>query len=204
MPRTALLCISLLTTLAGWVGAEPEQRAPQRLELRLERVALFKNGLAFAVRGSPMPQTPGSYLLGGLPPAAHGTFWLTGPTGAEIQGVFARPGRVEAPASTVAELLEANLGRRAKLTFGQNRGTPVPLEGKLLFVREPEESSTGPNASYYARQLRVLIVENEQGVSAVPLESVTSATFLDPPRLPQRPSRPCGHHAFHQSGLTPG
>ena len=84
----AALCgLSLATALVAAPTVPAE--APQ-VSTRLERVALFKNGLGYFVRRGELPASPTSVLLGPFAAPMHGTFWVSTPATAGLESVIVR------------------------------------------------------------------------------------------------------------------
>jgi hypothetical protein len=142
---------------------------PVPLETRTRAVALFKNGLGFVTREAVLPARPGTLLVEGLPVPVHGTFWawLPGrPEGLREIRAFERRVPERMTASSLAELLEANVGRVVELGLGGNES----VKGKLLKVEAPP----GAAPSGWRESLRpgpppatLVLLETAKGTVAV-------------------------------------
>lgn len=130
------LCVALGTAISA-PAAEPAD--PPRVQTRLERVALFKNGLGYFVRRGELSASPTAALLGPFAAPAHGTFWVNTPATAGLESVIVHETRVkgeEVDARSMAELLKANVGRT--VTVWTDAEGKAPLTGTLLsYAPEP-------------------------------------------------------------------
>jgi hypothetical protein len=126
------------------------------LKPKVKTVAAFKNGLAFVLKAGETPLKDGWARMDQLPPAALGTLWIgTTSKSGPITDVIAYREKVseDAEAINMNEMLSANVGRKAILTYVSGT-TPKSAEGTLLAVpvdRTPDENViTVPNPPPYS------------------------------------------------------
>ncbi len=182
-PRRPLTVTALLIALAPALAL-----AQQRTEVdtRIQAVALFKNGLGFFTRTGELPAAPAEIEVGPLPAASHGTLWLGWSGATELDGLRARQttGYESRVAGSIPELLEANVGKRARLEFGSEFRSPV--EGVLKAVPTAQRP-TPPNPYMSvqpppAAEATLVLVETEAGVVAIDRRAVERIVFLDEPQ----------------------
>jgi len=173
------LIASLVPTLA--VAAEPVT-----VETQVRSVALFKNGLGFFTRAGELPAAPAEIEVGPLPTASHGTLWLGWDQPTQFDHLRAREatGYDSRVAGSIAELLEANVGKRVRLEFGSEFRPPV--EGVLTAV--PKARQPAPPNPYMpvqpppASEASVVLVQTETGMVAVDRRAVERIVFLEEPQ----------------------
>ena len=150
---------------------------------RVSSVALFKNGLGYFTRVGELPAAPAEIEVGPLPAAAHGTLWLGWEAGTTFDDLRAR--EVEAsemrPALSVAELLRANVGKRARLYLTDE---DQPVTGRIAAVPEPPKPV--PPSPYLSiipppqpPQGALVLIDVDGGTLGVPLGSVQRVAFLE-------------------------
>src|SRR5205807_3756335 len=94
------------TVLGVWlVGASPARAGgvpaeEKAAESRVVSVGLFKNGLAVVRREVTLPG-PGTYRLGAMPDAVHGTFWVESDAKVEAR---VREREIDVPAPEAGEV----------------------------------------------------------------------------------------------------
>jgi len=175
-------CVALtVMTLIGATGALAADAVD--VPTRVQSVALFKNGLGYFTRVGELPAAPSEIEVGPLPAAVHGTFWLGWEEGVAFDDLRSR--EVEAAemraALSVAELLRANVGKRARLFLA---GEEQPLTGRIAAVPQPPRPvppspylsiipPPGPPAP------ALVLVESDGNVFGVPIGSVLRVAFLE-------------------------
>ena len=103
------------------------------LKTTLVTASLFKNGLGYMAREGALPKGNGGVFIEGLPAAVHGTLWVyTRGDGATVTDLvaFERDSAQLAPALSLAELLEANVGETVDARLAGDkvvRGTIVAV-----------------------------------------------------------------------------
>ncbi len=177
----------LLVTLGLTIQALAQNPSPA-IPLDIEQVALFKNGLGFFTGQVACPQGQ-TQLRIALPAApAHGTLWISYPAEIEMASVVAK--EVESDqtqdAITIPELLQANVGRSARIALGDREITGVityfaqnrqPSQDEL----DPPRGSVGPGRGYDYRVSQppaaLVTIQTDSGLVGVDPRAVTSVTF---------------------------
>ena len=111
-------------------------------KFKIERVALFKNGLGFFAGQVHCPADEKCFVFRPLGVASHGTFWVGCSAGADLRSLTAREVKLveKTDAVSIAELLKANVGRKLTVKIGDEH-----ISGVLKYypdARMPEN----PNA----------------------------------------------------------
>jgi len=127
----------MLAILAGAAVAGSAEQAA-RLDTRVTRAALFKNGLGFFVREGELPAAK-TVKLGPFAAPAHGTFWVSYPQQVALTNLVGREVTVteEAPITNLAELLRANVSREVVVV--PNFQDAEAIKGRLVSVAEDRE-----------------------------------------------------------------
>jgi len=181
-----LLAAMQISLLAGWAAAAE----PTEVSTRLDRVALFKNGLAFVVRQGQLPATAGPLVVDPLPVPMHGTFWVSYPTGVGLRDVAARESvrHESVQALSIAELLRANVGKAVTLwTSGEDA---PPIAGTILAFptdrkaprADPYVAGPAPPTDRYRSYPtpmtpRLVLIKTSQGVTAIDPNGVRRLDF---------------------------
>ncbi len=138
--RTAVLAACVLVLGLAAVGAAAEEEAHE-VDTSIQKIALFKNGLAHFTVGGQLPEgAEGKLRFGPFLAPTHGTFWMNYPKGVDLQELVARDVTVteQKRAANLQELLRANVGRRMSIYCNPDEGPTI--EGKLVSVtRSPDE-----------------------------------------------------------------
>lgn len=132
---TLLLVVLLAASIAGALPAAQ----PAQWQGEVKRIALFKNGLGFFVREGALPDAA-TVQMGPFAAASHGTFWVSYPDRVALTSLVGHEAKVpeQVPATSLAELLRANVGREVVVQPAAENAPPI--RGKLLSVatdREP-------------------------------------------------------------------
>lgn len=197
-----VLCLTALLLPAVPVHAEDAAR----VDLKIEYVALFKNGMAYVTSSAVLPRAA-VVELGQLPVPSHGTFWVGVPEDLKMRALVTRMEEVEesVPVRTVAELLQANPGRIVTIRTG---GFDSPaLTGILVKASAADESAQQPSPyvmdvhrpsqgrRYQPHQVsQIVLLKTGQGTIVLNAGSVTRADFGDAevntcvPVMRQRPN----------------
>jgi hypothetical protein len=131
--------------------------------LPVREVTVFKDGHAYVIRDTALPEGASQVVIDELPAPVLGTFWpfASGPA----QLVSAKAGREVVPQDVVAidvrQIVSANTGKQVVvLTHAGER-----VEGKLLGVpsRQPRPAGT---------EGELLLLETQQGTRVLPLAQV--------------------------------
>jgi len=195
MRRMTVLCVIVqaaccLGRVAAAEGVKANRSA--ETELRVERVALFKNGLGFFMTGGTLPEDATTVRIGQLPVPAYGTFWVGYSADVQLRRLVTSLEDVveRRPVASMARLLEANAGARVVLRTGT--GDQDVVEGvihKSVLQAEPPEAPSPyvmdirrPSGTYgpYGYQPpggNIVLVETAAGLVAVNVGSVVRADF---------------------------
>ncbi len=106
----------------------------EEVKLKIERVALFKNGLGYFVSNAKLPEKTTHITFGQLPVPSLGTFWVGYSGKVKVRGLFAGLEEIieQAPAQTIPQLLAANIGSRVRI-HGPGEGV---VQGSVLAVTD--------------------------------------------------------------------
>jgi hypothetical protein len=166
--------------MAPTAGGDEAAEAPTRLE----RVALFKNGLGFFVAESKLPDAAGPLLMGPYPAAAHGTFWVAYPSAVKLEGLVAKKTftRTSVDALSIPTLLQANVGKKARVYLSQDE----VIEGTIAHfpqVPQPTEAeSRGRVAMPWpptGGQGQLALIETAEGTTAIAPHAARRVDFPD-------------------------
>jgi hypothetical protein len=160
------------------------------VKARAEHVALFKNGYGVVRLRATLPKPDGGnegLATLELPAATLGTFLLDWPAGVEVLSTRSLRVEDEAHAATsLAQLLQANVGQRVRVRIHG----PVPAEPwrQVTIKAYPRAEVQPPTAGLrplYAQPLsnpapygEIVLLEDEQGVSAVQIAQIAELQFL--------------------------
>jgi len=151
---------------------------------RLERVALFKNGLGFFVAASKLPDAAGPLLMGPYPASAHGTFWVAYPTAVKLEGLVAKKTftRTSVEALSIPTLLQANVGKKVRVYLSEDE----VIEGTITHFpqapRPTEAESRGRVAMPWpptGGQGQLALIETAEGTTAIAAFSARRVDFPD-------------------------
>jgi hypothetical protein len=165
--------------LAAGVASAAEEAG--RLETKVTRVALFKNGLGFFVREGKLPSARVVRLSGFAAPA-HGTFWFSYPEGLALESIVGRETTEteRIPVASFAELLSANEGKEVVVL-----GSGEKIMGRLVSLPKAPESPA-PDAYSWGRgaarsssfispvgsQSRLALIQTAEGLVAIDPQSI--------------------------------
>jgi hypothetical protein len=124
--------------LANFVYGGTEASETQA-EVKLQQVALFKNGLGFFVSEAAVPKKKKEFHVVPFAAASHGTFWVAYPEKVKLKSLVVKETEVEEliEAISITELLKANAGKKVKLYF-PDPDEPM-VEGKILYFAQDRE-----------------------------------------------------------------
>ena len=123
----AVACLSFTFNVPAGAEVVPTQM------LKLDQVALFKNGLGFFVGHVTCPNDETAFRIAVPAAPAHGTLWISYPADCRVRRAVAREidSTELVDAITITELLRANPNVRVKLMIGDNE-----VSGTLRYVAE--------------------------------------------------------------------
>lgn len=180
---------ALIVLLAG-IGTSADEVSD--VDVKIERVALFKNGLGYFTSSATLPIGATNIRIGQLPVPSHGTFWVGYPEDMKVRALFTSMEDVDetVPARSLVELLQCNPGRKVTVSTNLNdmpviKGTIVEVAGGdepteppspyLIDVRRP--TSTQRYQPYQATSL--VVIRTEFGNVALNAGSIIRADFED-------------------------
>lgn len=146
--RTVALAVflELVAALAPVaLGVPSGDGAPVPAAVTAEKVALFKDGTAFLISGTTLPAGAATVALGPLPVPVHGTFWVSYGPEVVLRRLVAAQEETAVPVAAVnlAQLLQANAGRRVTLRVGS--GERDVVTGTVLAAPPFPGESSAPN-----------------------------------------------------------
>jgi len=195
MRRMTVLCLVVQAVCClGRVAAEEDVKTSPaaQAELRLQRVALFKNGLGFFMTVGTLPEDATLVRIGQLPVPAYGTFWIGYSADVQLRRLVTSLEDVveRRPVANMAHLLEANAGARVVLWTGTGDRDVVEGVIRRSIVRaEPPEAPSPylmdirrPSGAYgpyghYPHGGNIVLVETATGLVALSVGSVVRADF---------------------------
>jgi hypothetical protein len=130
-----------LSTAGTLAANDPNETAPRDAIPRIERLALFKNGLGYATAMAKLPDHTSTIRLGQLPVPSYGTFWLAYPKTVKVRSLVTAMETVDetATASSMDQLLRLNPGRKVLIhTAAAPSVAEVVLEGVVQPTVKPE------------------------------------------------------------------
>jgi hypothetical protein len=121
----------------------PELKKLPDAKLKIEKIALFKNGLGFFTAAATLPENEKTVRFGQLPIPSFGTFWVGYGRDVKVRSLVTAMEDWEEkfPLQSLGQLLQANAGRRVILRTGPGdkdvlEGVVVP-EAMAMAVPEP-------------------------------------------------------------------
>lgn len=179
-----IICVSLINLAC----AESVIKQP---DIKVQQVALFKNGLGFFISQVTCPQDQSSFVITPEAVPSHGTFWIAYPPKVKLEHLVAKEVTTEKPkqAVSVEELLKANIGRQVWLTFDDKGESAV--KGKISYFAEdrqiprPDPYAPGAiqndnsrNVPSYERA-SLMMVLTDAGQTAINPHTVRMVKFTD-------------------------
>ena len=188
--RIGIICVTtfLLMMFSVSIGAQEVND----VKLKIESVALFKNGLGYFTSTSTLPRKATTIKFGQLPVPSLGTFWVGYPKGVKVRALFTNMEDVKetVPARSIAHLFQVNISRKVVVHTG-SKDVPM-IEGIIVEVtpqENPQELPSpylmdirrGPdNQRYRSYQVNPLVVlKTEQGIVAINAGSINRVDFAD-------------------------
>lgn len=154
------------------------------VDVNVVHVAMFKNGLGVVVSEAHLPGE-GTFRLRPLPQATLGSLWLNWGGGLEITNVKATQVETmqDVAASSIAEILEANIGRTVALRFQKDEqwhkvkivDVPQRQDGAVIQPRPVNVIPASPPRS----RGELLLLEENGGLHAISRNSVTEVRRED-------------------------
>ena len=198
----AAACASLWTASPGQAQIVA---TAERASLPVREVTVFKDGHAFVLHsGQGAVDAEGNVQLGRLPTPVLGTFWpYSADKNATLVSVTAGESktRIERPALSVSELLEANPGAQITVTQTDGRKYDAQIVATPRYAPDPSNAPNSPpggglggfgGGGFRIRSLmpilqmalsappNIVLLKTQEGESAVPLSAIHSVTFKGP------------------------
>ncbi|MCP4580423.1 MAG: hypothetical protein GY839_02315, partial [candidate division Zixibacteria bacterium] len=195
---------ALIVVLTG-IGASADELSD--VDVKIERIALFKNGLGYFTSSATLPKGATTIKIRQLPTPSHGTFWVGYPQDLEVRGLFTGMENVNetVPARSIAELLQCNSGRKVTISTDSNdmpaiTGTVVSVTLRDKRTESPSpyfmdirrSSSSRRNQPYQATSL--VVIKTKSGNVALNAGSIVRADFeedditMSVPSISKQPS----------------
>jgi len=178
---------AILVVLTGFEASAGEVAD---VDVKIERLALFKNGLGYFSSTAILPEAAKTVRIGQLPVPSHGTFWVGYPESVKVRALVTSMEDVEesATVNSVAELLRANTGREVVISTG-SKDEPT-LTGTIIDVKPAELPADPPspyrmdirrpsNTSRYQpyAATSLLLIRTKAGLVALNIGSISRADF---------------------------
>lgn len=163
---------------------------------RIERIALFKNGLGYATATATLPPNATTVRIGQLPVPAYGTFWVGYPQEVKLRNLTTAMETVDelVPVSSVDQLLRLNPGRKVVVhTAGATSGEQGVVAGLVQPFAAPPAAPEppspyfmdfrrSPERPYYygypaPAQSGLVLVKTDNGVVALSPGAIQRADF---------------------------
>ena len=143
MNQLRLLAFGALGLCAAGAATtkESNETTPSDAVPKIERLALFKNGLGYATATAKLPDQAKTIRLGQLPVPSYGTFWVAYPKAVKVHSLITAMETVieTTTASSVDQLLRLNPGRKVLIHTAAAPGVAeVVLEGVVQRTITPE------------------------------------------------------------------
>jgi hypothetical protein len=183
---SAVVMLSLFVAfMVGFAVAQPTVEKPAAAKGEIEKIALFKNGLAFVVSHFTIPPDARSVRIGQLPIPTAGTFWVSYPSELKLSSLTTAMEDLDIPepVQSLGQLLQLNTGRKVLLHTSDRdiEGTVLPSP---IFKRKPD-----PPSAYFMspRTLRdqpqasdnLILLRTDKGAVALTRGSILRAEFAD-------------------------
>jgi hypothetical protein len=178
-----------LMVFADFVYGAPEADKKQA-QVKLQQVALFKNGLGFFVSEATVPKKSKAFHVVPFAAASHGTFWVAYPEKVKLKSLVVKETEVQEliDAISIAELLKANVGKKVKLYFPDPEEPMV--EGRISYFardrRRPRPEPYAPGGIHEGFRYRggdwrsrLAIIDTANGQVAINADIVRRADFPD-------------------------
>jgi hypothetical protein len=156
---------ALIVMLTG-IGASADEVSD--VDVKIERVALFKNGLGYFASSATLPKGATNIRIGQLPVPSHGTFWVGYPEDLKVRALFTSMEDADetVPALNLAELLQSNLGK--EVTVSTNMHNIPAITGTIVEVTRPDEQPESPSP-YFMEARGLTVTHMNRSGRATPL-----------------------------------
>lgn len=194
MKHFPLAFVCLLAVFCGMVAEAAEK--PVSMPVKIERVALFKNGLGYFTSAGLLPKKATSVAIGQLPVPSFGTFWVGYDKDVKLRSLVTAMEDVEEslPVQGIGQLLQQNVGRKVSIRTGVKEDGVI--EGTVLKVGAEPHLEEPPNPyvmdnraafDQYGRPVgmrgmpqpapNIVMIKTAQGVVTLNANSLVRADF---------------------------
>jgi len=137
--------ISLLGIIMAFLVCRPLKA--DDTNVKINRVALFKNGLGYFSSSVTIPKEKKNVNIGQFPISSLGTFWVSYPQNLKLQSLVTKLDDVyeTRPVRSLSELLNANPGKYVTVKIGSDNDVSSFLKGKILKIIPDEKKPKAPN-----------------------------------------------------------
>ncbi len=184
LPGTGAL---VLLAFGFSVAQTVDDRQPG-VRMKIEKLALFKNGLGFVISGGELPRDAQTVRIGQLPVPTLGTFWVGYPKDVKVQNLVTSMEDLETedPVESIGQLVQLNAGRKVVLHMSDR-----DIEGTVLAGTVPKENRRAPSPYFMSPRNpgypypaagavgNVLMIKTEKGIVALSPGSIIRAEFGD-------------------------
>lgn len=175
-------CISIMLGFIFIAGTSvwSEGSARKSLQAAPKYAALFKNGVGLVMSEIDGIDKPGQYQITPLPSATFGSLWFSWEDGIQFDDIIATQAETieKIPASSIPELLEANIGNEVELwinkrdTWGKYKILDVPKrhESPILTPRPENVIPVLPPRD----RGEIVVLQGSESKEAIPLHWIES------------------------------
>lgn len=209
---TSLLAVGSAVVMGGPPATAPASPGASA-ELPVTEVTVFKDGHAFVLQeGRAAVDASGNVTLDRLPQPVLGTFWpFSGEPGAKLVSVTAgnREGSERRPATTIRDMLEANIGASAHIFEVDGRDyqakiTALPRPKSRPGVAPAPDVPAPPVSAPQPEPGSIVVLETENATKVVPIERIRDVLFDAPPTREVSSPRTQGVLTLHLAGVPAG
>ncbi|MBN1397819.1 MAG: hypothetical protein JXA06_07295 [Bacteroidetes bacterium] len=181
-----IICILLIYSPNVFAGDDSKKD----VELQIEKLTLFKNGLGFIVSQASLPDDAKAVRISKLPIPTFGTFWIGYPKSLKLQNLVAsmEESEVTRKVQSLSQLLQINNGRKVVIHTSDK-----DIEGTILSVKIEDEKSSSinpyhmnPRSSHISPEIidqsysnNLIMIKTAKGVAVIDPSSIQRAEFLD-------------------------
>lgn len=155
MKRSAPACMSVCLLLALSAGAADSTDKPATMPLKVDRVALFKNGLGYFSSTGVLPGKATTVTIGQLPVPSFGTFWVGYDKGVKVRSLVTSMQATDETTTVqnIGQLLLQNVGRKVSIRTGiKDDGV---IEGTILKVGGDTTPRDPPNPYFMDARISI-------------------------------------------------
>lgn len=158
-------------------------------QMPIKEIAVFKDGHTFVLHKGTMPTDGnGNVEIDYLPRPVIGTFWpYSADANVTLESVVAGKRRVsvERTALSLRDLMEANVGKRVKVT---EKGKKEVYEATIVgFPARSSEELAETSASDIGVALpikgQIVLLKTADGTKAMPINRIQDVTFIETPKV---------------------